>query len=163
MLINKIIKNNLLFRTIKSTKPKIAATVFSVNGIEEILQNLGFVCENGDYVYRGNDVSDIGHAIQMHAGKNGFSVVRDLVGHGIGKNLHEEPQVPNYGPPKQGHEIKEGMCLAIEPMINLGNKEVKTDDDGWTIRTRDGTFSAHFEHTIAVTASGPLVLSKAKA
>ena len=95
--------------------------------------------------------------------KNGFSVVRDLVGHGIGKNLHEEPQVPNYGPPKQGHEIKEGMCLAIEPMINLGNKEVKTDDDGWTIRTLDGTFSAHFEHTIAVTASGPLVLSKAKA
>ena len=95
--------------------------------------------------------------------KNGFSVVRDLVGHGIGKNLHEEPQVPNYGPPKQGHEIKEGMCLAIEPMINLGNKEVKTDDDGWTIRTLDGTFSAHFEHTIAVTADGPLVLSKAKA
>ena len=111
----------------------------------------------------GNYVSDIGHAIQMHAEKNGFSVVRDLVGHGIGKNLHEEPQVPNYGPPKQGHEIKEGMCLAIEPMINLGNKEVKTDDDGWTIRTLDGTFSAHFEHTIAVTAGGPLVLSKAKA
>ena len=111
----------------------------------------------------GNYVSDIGHAIQIHAEKNGFSVVRDLVGHGIGKNLHEEPQVPNYGPPKQGHEIKEGMCLAIEPMINLGNKEVKTDDDGWTIRTLDGTFSAHFEHTIAVTAGGPLVLSKAKA
>ena len=86
-----------------------------------------------------------------------------MVGHGIGKNLHEEPQVPNYGPPKQGHEIKEGMCLAIEPMINLGNKEIKTDDDGWTIRTLDGTFSAHFEHTIAVTADGPLVLSKAKA
>ena len=111
----------------------------------------------------GNYVSDIGHAIQIHAEKNGFSVVRDLVGHGIGKNLHEEPQVPNYGPPKQGHEIKEGMCLAIEPMINLGNKEIKTDDDGWTIRTLDGNLSAHFEHTIAVTADGPLVLSKAKA
>ena len=111
----------------------------------------------------GNYVSDIGHAIQIHAEKNGFSVVRDLVGHGIGKNLHEEPQVPNYGPPKQGHEIKEGMCLAIEPMINLGNKEIKTDDDGWTIRTLDGKLSAHFEHTIAVTADGPLVLSKAKA
>ena len=111
----------------------------------------------------GNYVSDIGHAIQIHAEKNGFSVVRDLVGHGIGKSLHEEPQVPNYGRPKQGHEIKEGLCLAIEPMINLGNKEIKTDDDGWTIRTLDGTFSAHFEHTIAVTADGPLVLSKAKA
>ena len=111
----------------------------------------------------GNYVSDIGHAIQTHAEKNGFSVVRDLVGHGIGKNLHEEPQVPNYGPPKRGHEIKEGMCLAIEPMINLGNKEIKTDDDGWTIRTLDGKLSAHFEHTIAVTAEGPLVLSKAKA
>ena len=111
----------------------------------------------------GNYVSDIGHAIQIHAEKNGFSVVRDLVGHGIGKNLHEEPQVPNYGLPKQGHEIKEGMCLAIEPMINLGNKEVKTDDDGWTIRTMDGKMSAHFEHTIAVTAGGPLILSKAKA
>ena len=111
----------------------------------------------------GNYVSDIGHAIQIHAEKNGFSVVRDLVGHGIGKSLHEEPQVPNYGLPKQGHEIKEGMCLAIEPMINLGNKEIKTDDDGWTIRTLDGKLSAHFEHTIAVTSDGPLVLSKAKA
>jgi len=111
----------------------------------------------------GNYVSDIGHAIQIHAEKNGYSVVRDLVGHGIGKSLHEEPQVPNYGLPKQGHEIKEGMCLAIEPMINLGNKEIKTDDDGWTIRTLDGKLSAHFEHTIAVTSDGPLVLSKAKA
>ena len=111
----------------------------------------------------GNYVSDIGHAIQLHAEKNGFSVVRDLVGHGIGKSLHEEPQVPNYGPPKQGYKIKEGLCLAIEPMINLGNKEIKTDDDGWTIRTLDGKLSAHFEHTIAVTSDGPLVLSKAKA
>lgn len=111
----------------------------------------------------GNYVSDIGHAIQIHAEKNGYSVVRDLVGHGIGKSLHEEPQVPNYGLPKQGHEIKEGMCLAIEPMINLGNKEIKTDDDGWTIRTLDGKLSAHFEHTIAVTSDGPLILSKAKA
>ncbi len=110
----------------------------------------------------GNYISDIGHAIQTHAEINGFSVVRDLVGHGIGKNLHEEPQVPNFGLPKQGHKIKEGMCLAIEPMVNLGAKEIKTDNDGWTIRTVDGNFSAHFEHTIAVTSDGPLVLSKGK-
>ena len=111
----------------------------------------------------GNFVSDIGYAIQTHAEGNGYSVVRELVGHGIGSSLHEEPQIPNYGTPNQGYKLCEGMCIAIEPMINLGNKEVKTDDDGWTIRTLDGTFSAHFEHTIAVTAGGPLVLSKAKA
>jgi len=111
----------------------------------------------------GNRVSDISAAVQKEVEKHGFGVVRDFAGHGIGKSLHEEPQVPNYGLPKQGHEIKEGMCLAIEPMINLGNKEIKTDDDGWTIRTLDGKLSAHFEHTIAVTSDGPLVLSKAKA
>ena len=109
----------------------------------------------------GNYISDIGYAIQSYAENNGFSVVRELVGHGIGTNLHEEPQVPNYGIPKQGHKIKEGMCIAIEPMINLGEKEIKTDEDGWTIRTQDGKVSAHFEHTIAITNNGPVILSKA--
>ena len=109
----------------------------------------------------GNYISDIGYAIQSYAEKNGFSVVRELVGHGIGTSLHEEPQVPNYGIPKQGHKIKEGMCIAIEPMINLGKKEIKTDEDGWTIRTLDGKASAHFEHTIAITNNGPVILSKA--
>ena len=108
----------------------------------------------------GNYISDIGYAIQSYAENNGFSVVRELVGHGIGTNLHEEPQVPNYGIPKQGHKIKEGMCIAIEPMINLGEKEIKTDEDGWTIRTQDGKVSAHFEHTIAITSNGPVILSK---
>ena len=108
----------------------------------------------------GNYVSDIGFAIQSHAEKNGYSVVRELVGHGIGSNLHEEPQIPNYGNPKQGYQLCEGMCIAIEPMINMGKKEIKTDSDGWTIRTLDGHVSAHFEHTIAITSNGPRILSQ---
>ena len=108
----------------------------------------------------GNFVSDIGYAIQTHAEANGYSVVRELVRHGIGSSLHEEPQIPNYGTPNQGYKLCEGMCIAIEPMINMGNKEVKTDSDGWTIRTSDGEVSAHFEHTIAITSDGPKILSK---
>jgi len=108
----------------------------------------------------GNYVSDIGFAIQSHAEKNGYSVVRELVGHGIGSDLHEEPQIPNYGQPKQGYKLSEGMCIAIEPMINMGNKDIKTDADGWTIRTLDGEVSAHFEHTIAITSEGARVLSE---
>ncbi|MDP6338883.1 MAG: type I methionyl aminopeptidase [Candidatus Marinimicrobia bacterium] len=108
----------------------------------------------------GNFVSDIGHAIQSYVEGFGYSVVRELVGHGIGTELHEDPQVPNYGRPKQGYKLREGMCIAIEPMINMGVKEVKTDSNGWTIRTADGEASAHFEHTIAITATGPEILSK---
>ena len=110
----------------------------------------------------GNYVSDIGHAIQSYVEELGYSVVRELVGHGIGTKLHEEPQIPNYGQPKQGYKLREGMCIAIEPMINLGVKEVKTDSDGWTIRTADGEASAHFEHTIAIMPNGPKILSKGK-
>ena len=108
----------------------------------------------------GNHVSDIGHAIQKYVEGFGYSVVRELVGHGIGTELHEEPQIPNYGQPKQGYKLREGMCIAIEPMINLGVKEVKTDSDGWTIRTVDGEASAHFEHTITITSNGPKILSQ---
>jgi methionyl aminopeptidase len=107
----------------------------------------------------GNFVGDIGCAVQTHAENHGFSVVRELVGHGIGTNLHEEPQIPNYGKSKQGHKLIEGMCIAIEPMINLGKKDIYTADDGWTIFTKDGLPSAHFEHTIAITKSGPKILS----
>ena len=107
-----------------------------------------------------NFVSDIGFAIQSYVEKYGYSVVRELVGHGIGTELHEEPQIPNYGEPKQGYRLREGMCIAIEPMINLGSKEIKTDSDGWTIRTLDGQVSAHFEHTIAITSNGPKILSQ---
>ena len=108
----------------------------------------------------GNHVSDIGYAIQSYVEGFGYSVVRELVGHGIGSELHEEPQIPNYGQPKQGYVLREGMCIAIEPMINLGKKEIKTDSDGWTIRTVDGQASAHFEHTITITSDGPKILSQ---
>jgi methionyl aminopeptidase len=114
------------------------------------------------YAIEGNYVSDIGHAIQSFVEARGYSVVRELVGHGIGTELHEEPQVPNFGQPKKGLRLKTGMCLAIEPMINMGSKDVFTDKDGWTVRTKDGKPSAHFEHTIAVLDNGPIVLSQRK-
>ena len=107
----------------------------------------------------GNFVGDIGNAVQTHAEDNGFSVVRELVGHGIGTQLHEEPQIPNYGESKKGERLISGMCIAIEPMINAGNREVYTAPDGWTILTKDGKPSAHFEHTIAITENGPRILS----
>ena len=107
----------------------------------------------------GNFVGDIGNAVQKHAEKNGFSVVRELVGHGIGTSLHEEPQIPNYGEAKQGYKLRSGMCIAIEPMINYGSRDIFTANDGWTILTKDGLPSAHFEHTIAITDQGPKVLS----
>ena len=107
----------------------------------------------------GNFVGDIGKAVQEHAEKNGFSVVRELVGHGIGTSLHEEPQIPNYGKAGTGPLIDVGMCFAIEPMINMGSKEVYTKNDGWTICTKDGLPSAHFEHTITITEGGPQILT----
>ena len=107
----------------------------------------------------GKYIGDIGHAIQSFAEKNNFSVVKDLVGHGIGKKLHEEPQIPNFGSVNTGPEIKVGMCLAIEPMLNLGSDKIITKDDGWTISTSDGKLSAHFEHTVAVTEKGVKILT----
>ncbi len=107
----------------------------------------------------GGRISDIGHAIQQHVETNGFSVVREFVGHGIGAALHEEPQIANYGEPGRGPRMAEGMTLAIEPMVNVGKPAVKVLPDGWTAVTRDGTLSAHFEHTVAVTKNGPLVLT----
>ena len=108
----------------------------------------------------GYRLSDISHSIQAHVEKHGFSVVRDLVGHGVGTELHEDPQVPNYGPPGKGPRLKEGMVIAIEPMINAGHYHVKTLSDGWTIVTIDGKNSAHYEHTIAITEDEPLILTK---
>jgi methionyl aminopeptidase len=108
----------------------------------------------------GNFLGDISFAIQITAEDNGFSVVRDLVGHGIGKNLHEEPQVPNYGTPKTGVKLKEGMTLAIEPMVNVGTWTVKILEDEWTVITTDGSRSAHFENTIVITGKGPEILTK---
>ena len=108
---------------------------------------------------KGNRLSDIGSAIQQHAEKNGYGVVRDLVGHGIGTKMHEEPQVPNYGQPGQGPVLRPGLCLAIEPMITQGTFTVETLDDGWTVVTQDGKLAAHFEHTIAITDEGPRILT----
>lgn len=107
----------------------------------------------------GGNVGDIGCAVQQHAESVGYGVVRELVGHGVGTRLHEEPQIPNFGQPGFGALLREGMCLAIEPMINMGVKDVYTRDDGWTVCTVDGKPSAHFEHTIVITANGPEVLT----
>ena len=105
-------------------------------------------------------LSDLGHAVQSHVEAHGFSVVREFVGHGIGTELHEEPQIPNYGSPGRGPRLREGMVLAIEPMVNMGQPAVRVMDDGWTAVTRDGSLSAHFEHSVAVTVSGPEILSR---
>lgn len=107
----------------------------------------------------GNRVGDIGFAVQKHAEDNGFSVVRDLVGHGVGRNLHEKPEVPNYGKQGTGAKLKEGMVIAIEPMINAGVYTVKGLADGWTITTTDSSLSAHYEHTVAITSKGTDILS----
>ena len=107
----------------------------------------------------GKRVSDIGHAVQKHVEAYGFSVVREFVGHGIGQRMHEEPQIPNYGEPGHGPRLAEGMVLAIEPMVNAGTAAVKVLADGWTAVTRDKSLSAHFEHTVAVTAGEPWILT----
>jgi len=108
----------------------------------------------------GNRLFDISYAVQTWVESYGFSVVRDYVGHGIGMDLHEEPQIPNFGPPHQGPRLARGMVLALEPMVNEGTPEVKILSDGWTVVTADGRRSAHFEHTIAITDEGPEILSK---
>ncbi len=107
----------------------------------------------------GKRVGDISHAVQTHAESHGYSVVQSMVGHGVGRDMHEDPQVPNFGPPGQGPELREGMVLAIEPMVNAGDYPVEMGDDGWAIYTRDGSLSAHFEHTVAITNSGPRILT----
>jgi methionyl aminopeptidase len=109
----------------------------------------------------GNHVGDIGYAVQQVAEGAGYGVVRELVGHGIGTRFHEEPQVPNYGAPRRGPRLLEGMTLAIEPMITLGNPATRTLPDKWTVVTADGSLSAHFEHTVAIMVDGPRILTAA--
>ena len=143
------------------------AKTFAVGEISDEKNNLMQITKESLYkgieqAKPGNYVGDIGHAVQSHAESYGYSVVRELVGHGIGEKLHEEPQVPNYGKPNQGYKLHAGMCIAIEPMINLGSKEVYTAKDGWTIFTMDGQVSAHFEHTIAIKEDGPHILSEVR-
>ncbi len=107
----------------------------------------------------GNHLSDLGHACQTYVEGEGFAVVRALVGHGVGRRMHEDPQIPNFGPPGRGPELREGMVFAIEPMITAGSHEIRIDDDGWSIYTTDGSMAAHFEHTVAITADGPQILT----
>lgn len=108
----------------------------------------------------GGRIGDIAYAVQAYCEERGFSVVREYTGHGVGTALHEDPSVPNYGTPGRGQRLLPGMTIAIEPMINMGTKEVKQMADGWTVKTLDGKMSAHFEHTIAITSNGPVILTK---
>jgi len=142
-----------------------AAITLPVGKISGIAQKLLKVTEDALYIgvetaKVGNRVSDISNAIQRHVESNGFSVVRAFVGHGIGKLLHEEPQIPNFGPPGRGPRLREGMTLAIEPMVNTGGHDVVVLEDGWTAVTADGSLSAHFEHTVALTDGNVRVLTK---
>jgi methionyl aminopeptidase len=107
----------------------------------------------------GNHLGDIGFAVQSHAEAHGYTIVRDYVGHGIGRRMHEDPQIPNYGKPGKGPKIKTGYVFALEPMVNMGSEHTKTLKDGWTVVTVDGRPSAHFEHTVAITEAGPEVLT----
>jgi len=141
-----------------------SAVTLAVGQVSEAAATLLRVTEESLYkaierVRPGGRVSDIGHAVQQHVEAYGFSVVREFVGHGIGQRMHEEPQVPNYGEPGRGPRLAEGMVLAIEPMVNAGKPAVKVLADGWTAVTRDSSLSAHFEHTVAVTADGPWILT----
>jgi methionyl aminopeptidase len=114
-----------------------------------------------DRMEDGNRLSDIGHAVQTVAEAAGFSIVREYVGHAIGTAMHEEPQVPNYGPPGRGPKLRPGMVFAVEPMVNVGGPDTRVLDDGWTVITADGSLSCHVEHTIAITEDGPEVLTRA--
>lgn len=140
-----------------------AARTFAVGRVNDEAQRLLRVTEEAlrlavEQVRPGARLSDIGHAVQLHAEKHGFSVVREFSGHGIGTSLHEDPQVPNYGKPGKGPKLRPGLVLAIEPMVNAGKAGVRMDADGWTARTEDGSLSAHFEFSVAVTPSGARVL-----
>ncbi len=142
-----------------------SAMTVPVGVISESLQRLLRVTEESlqlaiDKARVGNRLGDISSAVERHVVSNGFSVVREFVGHGIGRQLHEEPQIPNYGQPGYGPSLKEGMVLAIEPMVNAGSPGLKILDDQWTAVTSDGAHSAHFEHMIAVTPDGPDVLTR---
>jgi methionyl aminopeptidase len=142
-----------------------SAWTYAVGHISEVATKLLAVTQESLYqgiaqAIVGNRIGDISHAIQTHAEAHGFSVVRDFIGHAIGQVIHEEPAVPHYGPPGRGPRLKEGMVITIEPMLNVGAYYSKVDSDGWTARTLDGSLSAQYEHTIAITSEGPLILTQ---
>lgn len=141
------------------------AKSFHVGNISQPLENLISTTEKAltlgiDQARAGNRISDISHTIQDYVEAQGFSVIRELSGHGVGVQLHEEPSVPNFGKPGRGIKLVPGMTLAIEPMVNMGTYDVWTDVNGWTVKTRDGKASAHFEHTILITESEPEILTR---
>ncbi len=142
-----------------------AAITVPVGNVSATAKRLMNVTEKGLYAgieraLAGNRLGDVSAAVQGCVEAAGFSVVRDFVGHGIGKNMHEDPQIPNYGMPGRGIELRQGMVLAIEPMVNEGSYRVKVLPDGWTVVTEDGSLSAHFEHSVAITENGPEILSR---
>lgn len=141
-----------------------AARTHAVGRVSDVARRLMQVTEGSlkaaiEQAKPGRRLSDIGHAVQSYVEGRGFSVVRDYVGHGIGRQMHEEPQVPNFGPPGRGPVLQAGMVIAIEPMVNAGGYEVYTAADGWTVLTKDGSLSAHFEDTVAITRDGPQILT----
>lgn len=165
---DKILKNgdivSLDFGAVKDGYYSDIAVTVPVGEIDDKAKKLIGVTKEALYkgiekAVVGNRLFDISYAIQRTVESNGFSVVKSFVGHGIGKSLHEEPQVPNFGNPGCGVKLKEGMVLAIEPMVNAGDSAVKIDDDRWTARTIDGSLSAHFEHCVAITKKGPFILT----
>jgi methionyl aminopeptidase len=141
-----------------------AARTFAVGPISPVAAKLLRVTEESlfaavDQCVVGNRLGDVSHAVQQHVEAAGFSIVRTLVGHGVGRSMHEEPQVPNYGKPHAGIPLEEGMVLAVEPMVNAGRHSVRMGDDHWAIYSQDGSLAAHFEFTIAITADGPRILT----
>ena len=143
-----------------------SAVTLPVGEISAVAQRLLAVCQEAlaagiEQARRENRLSDISHAVQVVVEEAGFSVVRSLVGHGVGRSYHEDPQIPNWGPPGRGPVLQEGMTLAIEPMINAGGPDVYLHDDQWSISTADGSLSVHFEHTVAITETGPRILTAA--
>jgi methionyl aminopeptidase len=145
-----------------------SAVTLPVGEISAVAQRLLAVCQDAlaagiEQAQVGNHLSDISHAVQVVVEEAGFAVVRSLVGHGVGRSYHEDPQIPNFGPPGRGPVLQEGMTLAIEPMITAGRPEVYVHDDDWSISSIDESLAAHFEHTVAVTTEGPRILTKAGA
>jgi methionyl aminopeptidase len=140
------------------------AITFAVGEVSPVAQKLLEVTRESlmravEQCHPGKRLGDIGHAVQSHVEENGFSIVRSLVGHGIGRSMHEEPQIPNYGSAGRGLPLEEGMVLAIEPMTTAGRHAVRMGDDGWAIYSQDGSLTAHFEFTVAITADGPRILT----
>jgi len=141
------------------------AITFGIGTIDSKAQDLMETCRKAllagvEMARSGNRLSDISHAVQTVTEHSGYGVVRDLVGHGIGKQMHEDPQIPNFGQPGKGPQLKAGMVFAIEPMITAGHYAVRTLEDNWTVVTSDGSLAAHYEHTIAITEQGPRILTK---